>query len=409
MKRGTNLPAVAGYNQMLVLDLIRRAPDGISRIELTHRTGLSAQTLSNVARRLLQDGLVRETGKEVNGPGKPRTILQLKPDARCAVGVHLDPTVTTSVVLDLAGRVLARATMRTPRGVPAEEIIDRLSASVTTLIASSGVAADRILGVGVASPGPLDPERGRVFDPPLLEEWRDVSLGAALSRSTGCEVYVEKDVTAAIVAETWTSPPDDMGNALLFYYGTGVGAGLVVNGAVVRGSSGNPGDIGHLIVDPDGPLCRCGTRGCLGDSVSPLALVREAVGCGLVTGPSTGLDAVSVDLAFSRLLAQVEQGHQEAIAIVERAARRIARGVLHLVGVLDLDQVIFGGPFWQRIAGVVLDVVPRAVAHDPASMLTHGIQLRSSRFGADIAALGAACVVLDRSLSPRAANLLIET
>src|SRR3954468_8799970 len=89
MPRGTNLPALGGYNQTLILDLVRRSREGISRVELAEQTGLSAQTISNVSRRLLDDGLIREGGKQIAGPGKPRTILHLEPTARYAVGVHL--------------------------------------------------------------------------------------------------------------------------------------------------------------------------------------------------------------------------------------------------------------------------------------------------------------------------------
>ncbi|WP_230673424.1 ROK family transcriptional regulator [Rathayibacter sp. Leaf248] len=409
MKRGTNLPALGGYNQALVLELIRRAPAGISRIELAAQTGLSAQTLSNVARRLLQDGLVREAGKSGSGPGKPRTILQLEPDARFAIGLHIDPTVTTCVVLDLEGRTVAHARTRTPRGIRPEETIARLSASVAAIIETSGVDRERVLGVGIAFPGPLDAEQGRIFDPPLLEEWHDVPLGESLSASTGLPVHVEKDVTAAMVAETWISTHDVGANGLLFYYGTGVGAGLVVEGAVVRGASSNAGDIGHLIVDPDGPLCRCGRRGCLGDSIAPSALVAEAVERGILPPLRDGLDPSSVDAGFSRLLEQADAGDADAASIVGVAAQRIARGVLGITGLLDLDHVIFGGPFWERAAGAILPVVATALAEDPASMLTHRVQLRSSRLGEDIAAIGAACVVLDRAMTPATASLLIET
>lgn len=408
VRRGTNLPAVAGYNQALVLDLIRRERDGYSRVELAERTGLSAQTLSNVTRRLIDEGFVREAGKSGTGPGKPRTILQLDAEARFAVGVHLDPTVVTYVVLDLEGRVVADARARTPTGIEPEETLRRLTASISAIIDNSGVDPSLILGVGIASPGPLDAEQGRIFDPPLLEAWHDVPLGDSLSASTGLPVRVEKDVTAAMVAESWMGTPDDLHDALFFYYGTGVGSGVMIDGTVIRGSSSNAGDIGHLIVDPDGPLCRCGKRGCLGDSILPVTLVAEGVSRGILPERSGPVDAITIDGDLSRLAELALAGEPVALEIIERAARRVARGLLGVASLLDVTTVVFGGPVWERVSSIFLRVVPQAFADDPASMLTHTVEFRGSIHGGDVAAMGAACLVLDGAFSAKPTDLMID-
>lgn len=408
MRRGTNFPAVGGYNQSLVLDLIRRSDGGVSRVELAARTGLSAQTLTNITRRLIEDGLISETGKSTTGLGKPRTILQLDARSRFAVGVHLDPTVITHVLLDLAGTVIARSQTATPAGTHPDETLRRVTASVDAIIQTAGVPRDRIVGLGIAVPGPFDAERGTVFDPPRLETWHDVPLGESLAASTSFPTLVEKDVTAAIVAEGWTSSESDTGNELFFYYGTGTGGGLSLDGSIVRGASGNAGDIGHLIVDPDGPLCRCGKRGCMGDSVAPVALVEAAIAGGILTAPVDGvLDAEAVDALFTELLAAADSGSADAAAIMTEAGRRIARGILGIASILDLDSVVFGGPFWDRAATVLMEVIPAAFASDPALMLTHEVAFRTSLLKGDVAAVGAACLVLDRAFSPRPADMLI--
>ena len=113
MRAGSNLPAVGGYNQAVILDAVRRAPDGVSRVEVANSTGLSAQTVTNIVRRLIQEGLVVEAGTRGVGVGKPRTILRLDPMARLAVGIHLDPSVVTIVLLDLAGSVVSHRRLRT--------------------------------------------------------------------------------------------------------------------------------------------------------------------------------------------------------------------------------------------------------------------------------------------------------
>ena len=160
MRRGTNLPAVGGFNQAVILDLIRREPAGMSRVELAERSGLSSQTVSNMTKRLLDDGMIVEAGRHISGRGQPRVILQLDPTSRMAIGVHLDPTVITYVALNLRGDVIAHARERTPNATRPDEVITSIAESISALIRSAGLAADRILGIGFAAPGPIDMDRG---------------------------------------------------------------------------------------------------------------------------------------------------------------------------------------------------------------------------------------------------------
>ena len=125
---------------------------------------------------------------------------------------------------------------------------------------------DRIAGLGVASPGPIDLNEGAVVDPPLLPGWDHVGLRDALAEATGLSTLMDKDVTSAAVAETWAGGPSGEGSFVFMYMGTGIGCGIVLNDEVVRGTSGNAGEIGHIIVDPGGALCDCGQHGCVKSS-----------------------------------------------------------------------------------------------------------------------------------------------
>jgi len=405
MQRGSNQNSAGGYNRTLVLDLVRRAVDGVSRVELAAQTGLSAQTISNVTRRLVEEDLIRETGKQSTGPGKPRVTLQLVADARFAVGIHLDPSFITYVILNLQGTVVARLRTRTPAGAPPAETIERLAAAVDELIASSGLDRARILGVGIAAPGPINAEFGTLLDPPLLSAWHNVPLRESLSRATGLAVLLEKDATSAAVAERWMAREHERDDFLFFYYGTGVGSGLVLGGDVMRGSSSNAGDIAHVRVEEDGVQCRCGGRGCLGDATTPAYLVAEAVSAGLVPAGPTAEE--SVDEAFTRLTDLARAGDARAQAILEPVARRFARALVTLLNILDVNRVTFGGPFWERLPATFIESVTALTRGDAALIGVHPVDFAGSALGDDVAAIGAACLVLDNTFSPRPAALLI--
>ncbi|MCU1405198.1 MAG: sugar kinase [Glaciihabitans sp.] len=420
MRRGTNLLAVGGFNQSVILDRIRRSPEGLSRVEIAAVTGLSAQTVSNVSRRLLDSGMVREGEKRNVGPGKPRTLLHLDPTGMYAIGVHLDPTVVTYVLLDLSGNVVADHRAPTPTGLPVaggppaaatpDEVIAAMAEQVEAILDRSAVPRERVLGVGIAAPGPVDAARGIVLNPPLLEGWMRVPLREALAEATGLPVLLEKDVTAAAVAEIWTT--DDRSrlrdNFAFFYYGTGIGMGLALDREVLRGASDNAGDIGHIRVAATGPLCSCGRHGCIGELVVPHYLVDLAITAGLMPAPYEPLGPGAIDSLFSTLAGAAAAGSPAAIAILEDTARHIAGAVVTITNLLDIDQVVFGGPFWRRIAALALPVIAELVNGDPALISPHPIHLSDSTIGEDVAAIGAGCLVLDHTLSPRPSTLLIS-
>ncbi|WP_412168088.1 ROK family protein [Curtobacterium flaccumfaciens pv. flaccumfaciens] len=423
-RRGANLPSIGGFNRTVVLDAVRRSPDGLSRVELAARTGLSAQTVSNVTRFLIVAGMIVESGTVVSGRGKPRTILRLEPGSRYAVGVHVDPAVVTYVLLDLAGTVVAASTTSTPTADDPSEVVRTIASAVDGLVADAGVAVDSVLGVGIASPGPIDVEAGIVVDPPFLPRWRDVPLRDALAEATGYPVLLEKDVTAAAVGEMFLAGESSARNFAFVYFGTGFGVGLVVDHEPVRGVGSNAGDAGHIMVDqgslagtPDGS----GTRGEVGAAVAPDRLVRVArsrglalSGGGAVAEADAGADATdaadvdAVNAAWDELAAAIADGDDTAVTLAADAGTVMGNAVVLIVNLLDIDRVVFGGPFWSRIASAALPAARTAIVGSPLLVPKHAVQVVESDRGADVAAVGAACLVLDAALSPRASTLLIR-
>lgn len=407
-RRGTNLPRMGDFNLTVILDAIRRSSGGLSRVELAQIVGLSPQTISNISRRLLDQQLIIEAGKEGSGPGKPRTILRLNPSGMYALGVHLDPAVITTVVLDLVGDVVKHSRIPTPTGSNPQRVIAAIAEEIKALIEDSGVDTGKIAGLGVAAPGPIDLDEGTVVDPPLMTGWDRVHLRDALAEATGLETLVDKDVTSAAVAETWAGGASGTGSFIFMYMGTGIGCGIVLNDEVVRGTSGNAGEIGHIIVDPDGPECDCGLRGCVKSSCIPQVLVAEAEKQGVLNGGRKGTEGPEVQEGFARLCDAADAGDERAIAIIDKSAVLVSRAVAVVTNTLDVERVVFGGPFWGRMAERYLERIPPLLAANSAANSIHGIDVVGTGVGEDVGAIGAACLVLEHTLAPRAQRLLLE-
>ncbi|WIE64568.1 ROK family protein [Curtobacterium sp. MCLR17_036] len=414
-RRGANLPSIGGFNRTVVLDAVRRSPDGLSRVELASRTGLSAQTVSNVTRFLIEAGMIVESGTVVSGRGKPRTILRLEPGSRYAVGVHVDPAVVTYVLLDLAGAVVASTTTSTPTADDPSEVVRTIASAVRGLVAEAGVDVDAVLGIGIASPGPIDVDAGIVVDPPFLPRWRDVPLREALAEATGHPVLLEKDVTAAAVGEMFLAGESAARNFAFVYFGTGFGVGLVLDHEPVRGVGSNAGDAGHIMVDQGalaGTPDSAGTRGEVGAAVAPDRLVRIARERGVRFTGGTADDtapvaADAVNAAWDELAAAIDDGDAAAVTLAAQTGAVMGQAVVLIVNLLDVDRVVFGGPFWSRIASAALPAARAAIVDSPLLVPKHPVAVVESDRGADVAAVGAACLVLDAALSPRASALLI--
>ncbi|WP_367138760.1 MULTISPECIES: ROK family transcriptional regulator [Streptomyces] len=298
---GANLAALRDHNTALVLGLLRDAgPDGASRAELADRTGLTPQAVSKITGRLRVAGLAAEAGRRASTGGKPATALRLMPEAAHAIGVHLDRDALTVTLVDLAGAEVVTRTSPLDLGAGAETVLAAVTAEAARVRAEAGGS---LLGAGVALPGPLDHRTGVLHRVTGFPRWDGFPLRDALAERLGLPVVVDKDTNAAALGLVLRGCAGPAGSFAYLHLGTGLGAGLVLGGAVHRGARTGAGEFGHQVLRLDGPLCPCGDRGCI------------EVLC---------LDAV-------------------ARGDVAEAARLLGTGAANLVRLLDIDLVLLGG------------------------------------------------------------------
>ncbi|RAG86723.1 ROK family transcriptional regulator [Streptacidiphilus pinicola] len=344
---GANLSALRDHNAAAVLTLVRVAGEGgISRVELARQSGLTAQAISKIVQRLVEDGLLAETGRGASTGGKPRTLLTLVPEARWAVGAQLGRDALTVLRADLTGRVVA------DRRVPIDlagwgpaRVLDLLAEEVGRLLAD--VPRERVLGVGVASPGPLDQLAGVLHQVTGAPSWDGLPLRDEVAGRLGLPALIEKDSTAGVLSGLG-SP-----NRAFVHLDRGLGAGLVLGGAVQRGARTNAGEFGHQTLDPNGPRCRCGNTGCV-----------EALWAAAPTP--------------------------------QAAAAVLGEAVANLVRLLDLDEVVLGG----REVLAAPDVYPAEILRVLAARLPdpawQPVTVSLAPSGPNAVALGAAGLVLSR-------------
>lgn len=394
---------IADFNQTVILNTIRHSVEGVSRVELAEAAGLSAQAVTNIVRQLISAGLITEGRRAPVARGKPRTLLNLSPGGQYAIGVHLDPAVITYVIVNLVGETQAHVRHPTPDVVQPDAITSEIAGRIDQLIGEATIPREKIIGVGIAAPGPIDIDSGVVVDPPNLAGWNSVPLRDAVLAAVDLPVLLDKDVTAAATAEKWLAGES---NFAFFYMGTGVGAGLVLNDEVFRGRTHNSGQIGNMIVESDGWSCPCGYRGCLGEGSHPGRIVSEAIACGGIDHDVCLHDRHQVERALEELAGNARAGNAAALSVMEQVVRRILKSAEDLALLLDLDRVILGGPYWATFEPFFTDEAISVLQDRFNWQSAHPLTVSGTRIGEDVGAVGAASLVLDHTFSTNPAVLL---
>ncbi|MGO1319871.1 MAG: ROK family protein [Galactobacter sp.] len=409
MQRGTNLGRLGGFNQAVVLEAVRHHSDGISRVELAEATGLSPQTISNVARRLIEGGWIRESGTVISGPGKPRTILELIPDRYVTLGVHVDPGQVAFTLVDLNGNVLAKKMFRPDEDLDPEGTVDLIAAQAEALLQASGYEKSSVLGLGVAVPGPIDLERGSALHPPLMEGWDEVDLVEPLVEKLGLEVILSKDTVATASAEQWLGTGADARDFICVYVGVGVGVGLVLGGQIMQGQTGNTGELGHMSTGQvcDRPCAVCGRHDCLAINLNYETIVARGKAAGLDLPEVDGVSVPEKLAATEQVFELAREGNAAARTIALELAEQVARTVGNVTSLVDVDQVVICGPVWEAVKDFAEAPVAQTLENSFHGTLDRLITVRTSELGPGVCAVGAACVVLDELVSPKTSGLLL--
>lgn len=367
-------------NRSLIVDALLRAQP-LSRAELARITGLSQSTVSVIVEELLRRGYVRETGLGPSAGGRKPVLLELAPDAGVAAGLEITPHQLIGVVTDVFGRIRHRQVapiQASDRDVPLQPILSFLD----ELLTAPGVDRDRVVGLGVAVPGVVDPESGIVQHSPNLG-WRDLPLGSILQEHTRLRTLVERDVKAAAWGERTRGAARWVDNVVfLKIVAGGIGAGVILDGRLYAGANRHAGELGHIVVDPSGPPCECGNRGCIGKFLSNEAFLARAAT--LFSDPRIGFDGVFQALSW---------GDPRARRLAREFGEYLGLAVGLLINTFDPEVVVVGGE--MMALGEAFLGPARELAQRSRLVPEVRFQLVPALLGDNAGVLGAATLVLE--------------
>lgn len=378
---GLNLEQTKRANRLLVLRLLCTSA-AMTRTEISRQTGLAKMTISNIVTQLLRAGIAQEVSNTDPGHaiGRPQTRLELAPCAPQVLGIWIsrDRCVGIRAAMDL--RIQTRAQVPLPPSASPEHLLDTVEQLARELLADCAVP---VPGMGIVCPGPLDPQRGVILNPPDFYGVRHLPIAAALSERLGLPVFLHNDMNAAAMAEKLYGCGRDLHTFAYVGLTSGVGAGLIVGNSLLTGSHGFAGELGHVTVDPSGPLCACGNRGCLETYVSVPALLRQF---------SRQFHRSFADLAD---LCDFCETDAQAASAWETESARLALALTGLCNLFD-PQAILLGHEGAALTDRQIALLSRQLAGTIFARDAVRIPVRRSSFGELAPVYGAAVTLLQR-------------
>jgi predicted NBD/HSP70 family sugar kinase len=364
----------------------------ISRIDLARQSG---STVSKIVGELLEMGLVRESHSARTAGGRPPIVLRFDDDRYQLIGVDLGATHVSVALTNLRGVVLAWRSVPHPVQADPHGTLRRVLELVHETLAEVGVGLEGVMGLGLGVPSPVDPEDPDRLSERILPAWDGVRPATFLEEELGIPVFMENDANVSALAEAWLGAGREVGTLAFIKLGTGVGAGLFVDGEVIRGANGFAGEIGHTAIDSSGPRCTCGLRGCLQAMVGSAAILDRVR---VLLGEMPGSTLEPSQLSLVEVGRAARRGDPAASEAVRETARSLGIAIANLFNLVNPSLVVLGGGL--TVAGeTLLDPLRHAIRERALWAAIARAEVVIGELGERTAALGATILVLRAALA----------
>lgn len=387
-------------NRASVLNLIKMNKQ-ISRTDIVKRTKLAGPTVSRIVQDLINEGLVEEKGVGESIGGRKPILLTFRPDGRRVIGLDIRPHLIYGIVCNLDGDVVCEGNFPIHARMSPQEIIESIIDHAEMLLRKSKTARRDLAGIGLSIPGLVDHQTQQVrFSPPT--GWRNLSLQKPLSEHFSVPVIVDNTVEAMTLAEKYMgSEASQMTNNLVFlYFGAGVGAGLINNGLLFRGSRYSGLEVGHTTIDLHGPQCRCGNYGCMEAMTSESALLSKV-------NQQLEIQGIPLVQSVAEIVGLLKEGKADLQSVFQEMSLYLGVGIANMINLFNPDVIVLGG--WpSELNQYVIEQAEQVGFSRSLEGMSEGVQLLTSSIGERSVVLGAASLIIQMFFTGDLASIVRE-
>lgn len=391
-KRTGNNKFLKEYNESIILDLIR-INKALSKAELSKLTGLSATATGAITAGLIEKGYIYETGIGESRGGRRPVLLELKPDSFYSIGIDIDYDFINLVLLDITGITVCEKVIKMPNQSDFASVIKRAEDAAAEMLDNYLNDYSQLLGIGFSIPGLVDIKTRDIVLAPNLG-WENSNVYSALIRFKEVPVFVENEAMASAICENWLGQCQNEDNFVCINVKSGIGAGIYTGGRPYRGASGTAGEVGHILVDENGPKCGCGSYGCLETVASSKSIVDKAKRL-VKQGTVSTLNSLenADEMTISDVVAAASSGDEAARTVIIEAARYMGIAVSNIVNTINPSKIVLGKEF-LKYADMAIDTIKGVVSCKALGTPASRVEIVASEIGEKASAMGAAIIPL---------------
>lgn len=381
-------------NVSAVLKVIRDN-GSLSRAEIAKLTGLTPASVTNITKILIEDKILVEGKIGESSGGRPPIILELNPNARYVIGVCIGVGIVEVVITNLSAMVIIKKSIKIEEERFNHDLVfNKLVNLINEVIKDSEIDKEKILGVGVALHGIVNARTGISIYAPYYG-WESVDIKSELEEALGLTVYVDNDVRAMALGESWFGVTSDIANFIILNISNGIGAGIIINNKPYYGVDFSAGEIGHIVVEPDGDKCNCGNYGCLETVASNNNITKKAIKL-IKQGVNSSLKIKHEDinnLTIEDICIAARNGDELSITMLKEAARYIGIGITNLINILNPTAIVVVGEIFENTTHAI-ETLNEIVKNRGLKLSSENVKIIKSLLGRNVAVVGATTLVI---------------
>lgn len=322
-----NVSELKANNRRMILEALRYSP--ISRAELSRITGLAKSSVTTLTNEMISQGLLYEAGlaEKSNKAGRTRILLDINGEYGFSVGINLHRKNISVVAVDIKGKIIFDFLEKIIDFEDGDQALKHIVDKLNNKIIEAKLDINRLVGIGVSSPGPVDYKNGVILEPPNFSLFNNCNVADKFKSIYGCPVFLENNtVSLALYEHHYINKL--LGSTLFVVISGGIGGALIQNGEVYRGAYGIAGELGHISINPNGDICACGNRGCL-EHYATLSALKKRFGFE----------------DYEKIVDSAKAGDAKSLEIIDFLAKTLGRAFVGAVNLFDLDRVVIYGEY----------------------------------------------------------------
>jgi predicted NBD/HSP70 family sugar kinase len=390
-KKNLNNIKMRASNFALVINAVREYGQ-ISRTDLAPIVGLTSATITNLVSLGLEDGYLTEVGCGNSQGGRRPKLIELNSEAGYIIGIEINAKEVICVLTDFKENIIAKHYCSIDPSVEAEALIDQIANTVNAMLDDNDLTNEDVFGAGFATIGPCDHINGVIVHTPNFPKWRNVRVADLFEEKTGIKVYLEKETAAFALNEAWQDKTKRYKRIFCVnVFALGIGGGMALDRSIFHGHKSGGLEVGHMTVQPDGPVCVCGKSGCLermADGRAAIDYYKEFVNQGVPTQVKTP-EAVNL----SDIIAGAQAEDEACVASIKKCAKYLGNAISSLISILAPDVIYIGGEFIDQ-SRLLFDETVIEASKRTYPFIDADIEIKRSTSGKDSGALGAVAMVL---------------